>query len=74
MKYQKAINLLDNTQNKQSEFRTRNWVEINDESRIKPVIKLNFIFNDHLFDYGDAYVLFSETITITRARDDDAAK
>ena len=41
MKYQKAINLLDNTQNKQSEFRTRNWVEINDESRIKPVIKLN---------------------------------
>ena len=33
MEYQKIINLLDNTQNEPSKFRTRNWVEINDESR-----------------------------------------
>ena len=32
MKYQKIIDLLDNTPNQPSKFRTRNWVEINDES------------------------------------------
>ena len=33
MEYQKIINLTDNTQYEPSKFRTRNWVEINDESR-----------------------------------------
>ena len=33
MEYQQIINLLDNTQNEPSNFRTRNWAEINDESR-----------------------------------------
>ena len=32
MKYQKIINLLDNTTNQQSKFKTKNWVEINDGS------------------------------------------
>ena len=32
MKYQKIINLLDNTQNQPSKFRTKYWVEINDDS------------------------------------------
>ena len=32
MEYKKRINLLDNTQNEPSKFRTRNYVEINDES------------------------------------------
>ena len=31
MGYQKLINLLDDTKNQASKFRTRNWVEINDE-------------------------------------------
>ena len=35
MEYQKLINLLDDTTNQLSEFRTKNWVEINDESREK---------------------------------------
>ena len=35
MEYQKIINLLDNTMNQPSKFRTRNWVEINDESKGK---------------------------------------
>ena len=30
MKCQKIINLLDDTANQSSKFRTRNWVEIND--------------------------------------------
>ena len=33
MEYQKIINLLDDTTNEPSKLRTRNWVEINDESR-----------------------------------------
>ena len=33
MEYQKKSNLLDDTTNQPSKFRTRNWVEINDESR-----------------------------------------
>ena len=33
MGYQKIINLLDDTMNQPSKFRTRNWVEINDESK-----------------------------------------
>ena len=33
MEYQKIANLIDDTSNQRSKFRTRNWVEINDESR-----------------------------------------
>ena len=31
MEYQKIIDVLDDTTNQPSKFRTRNWVEINDE-------------------------------------------
>ena len=42
MKYQKIANLLIDGSNKPSKFRTRNWVEINDEGRGTPIInKLN---------------------------------
>ena len=33
MEYQKVANLLDNASNQPIKFRTKNWVEINDESR-----------------------------------------
>ena len=33
MKYQKILNLLDDTTNQSSKFRTRNWVETNYESK-----------------------------------------
>ena len=33
MEYQKIINLLDNTLNQSSKFRTINWEQINDESQ-----------------------------------------
>ena len=32
MEYQKIINLLDNASDKLSKFRTKNWVEINDDT------------------------------------------
>ena len=33
MEHQKIINLLDNTPNQPTKFRTKNWVEINDDAR-----------------------------------------
>ena len=33
MEYQKIINFLDNTPNEQAKLITKNWVEINDDSR-----------------------------------------
>ena len=33
MEYQKISNLLDNASIQPSKFRTKNWVQINDESR-----------------------------------------
>ena len=33
MEYQKITNLLDIASNEPSKFRTKNWVEINDESK-----------------------------------------
>ena len=33
MEYQKIANLIDDGSNQPSKFRTKNWVEINDESR-----------------------------------------
>ena len=43
MKYGKIMNLLDDRTNQPFECRTRNWVGINDESRVtcNAVIKLN---------------------------------
>ena len=33
MEFQKIANLIDDVSNQPSKFRTKNWVEINDESR-----------------------------------------
>ena len=33
MEYQKIINLSDNTPNQLTKFRTKSWVQINDDSR-----------------------------------------
>ena len=58
MEYQKLINLLDNTLNQPSKFRTTKWVEINDETRGKYnnsniKFKTSIIRSD-LCDYSDA--------------------
>ena len=79
MEYQKIINLLDKTPNQPSKFRTKSWVEINDNARGRynsnSQIKFKTsLLNSSLSDYGDAYILFSGTITITREGDNDAAK
>ena len=79
MKYQKIINLLDDTTNQPSKFRTRYLVEINDQSRgnygKNNQIKFKTsIIRSNLCDYSDAYILVSGTITIDGAGADDNAK
>ena len=62
MEYQKIANLIDDTSNQPSKFRTRNWVEINDESRgaynVTSQIKFKTtMLKCSLCDYSDAYIL-----------------
>ena len=78
MEYQKIINLLDNTPNQPSKFRTKNWVEINYESRginkNKQIRVKTSMLRPSLCGYSDSYILVSGTMTITGAGADDAAK
>ena len=62
MEYQKITNLLDNTPNPSTKFRTKIWVEINDDARgtynSNSQIKLkNSMLKSSLHDFSDAYIL-----------------
>ena len=78
MEYQKIAYLLDSALNQPSKFRTRSWVEVNDESRgtyTSNDIKFKAtMLRSNLCDYADAYILAKGTITITGERNDDAAR
>ena len=79
MEYQKLANLIDDTSNQPSKFKTRNWVEINDESRgvynVNSQIKFKTtMLNSSLCDYSDAYILVKGKITIAGAGNDVAAR
>ena len=78
MEHQKISNLSGSASDNLSKFRTRNWVEINDESignyansdiRLKTTM-----LRSNLWDYADSYILVKGTITITGAGDDVAAR
>ena len=69
MEYQKIANLINKTPNQPSKFRTRNWAEINDESRgaynVNSQIKFKTtMLKSSLCDYSDAYILVKETISV----------
>ena len=69
MEYQKIANLIDYTLNQPSKFRTRNWVEINDESRgaynVNSQIKFKTtMLKSSLCDYSDAYILVMGTTSV----------
>ena len=71
MEYHLIANSLNDESNQTSKFRTRNWVEINDESR-GPYNSNNIEFKttmirSNLCHYADAYILVKRTITITGA-------
>ena len=69
MEYQKIANLIDDALNQPSKFRTRNLVEINDESRgaynVNSQIKFKTtMLKSSLCDYSDAYILVKGTISV----------
>ena len=61
MEYQKIANLLDSASNKPSKFRTKNWVEINDDIRgaysPKQIRFKTSMLRSSLCDYSDVYML-----------------
>ena len=78
MVYQKIANLLESKSDNLSKFRTRNWVEINDESRgnyaNSDIRFKTTILRSNSCDYADSYILVQGTITITGAGVDAAAR
>ena len=79
MEYQKIANFIYDTSNQPSKFRTKNWVEINDESRgtynVNSQIKFKTtMLKSSLCDNSDAYAILKGTITVnnTAAADADA--
>ena len=66
MEYQKIENLLNDESNKPSKFRTRNWVEINDEARgtySHNKFKTSMV-RSSLCDFSDAYILVKGNTTV----------
>ena len=69
MEYQKIIDLLDNTSNQPSKFKSKNWVEINDKSHgvynIGSQIKFKTsMLRANLCNYSDAYISVRGIITV----------
>ena len=61
MEYQKIINLSENTPNQPSKFRTKNWININHESRgtynVNSQIKFKTsLLRSSLCNYSDIYI------------------
>ena len=61
--------MLDNETNQPSKFRTRNWIEINGESRgtypVNKKIKFNApMLRSSLRDYAGAYILVKGNVTV----------
>ena len=79
MEYQKMKNLLDNTSNQLSKFKTKNWIEMNDQSRgvYNTSSDIRFkaiVLKPSLYGHSDGYILVKEKTTITGAGDYDAEK
>ena len=79
MEYQKIANLIDdNTLNQPSKFRTRNCIEINDESRGTYNVNSQIKFKTTMLkssscDYRDAYILVKGTISVNNTAAQGAA-
>ena len=67
MEYQKIANLLNDESNKPSKFRTKNWVEVNDNvrgvySRNKQIRFKTSKLRSSLYDYSDACIYLLKEI------------
>ena len=70
--------MLNNESSKPSKFRTKNWVEINDDVRgvYSPNKQIRFktaMLISSLCDYSDAYVLVKENISVNNTAAGGAA-
>ena len=83
MEYQKIASLLQSTSDNlerefRTKFRTRNWVEINEDSRgtytNADIEFKSTMLKSNLCDYADAYIFVKGRIAITGAGDDAAAR
>ena len=79
MEYQKIANLIDGASDRPSKFRTKNWIEMNDESRgtcnaNSQINSKTTMLRSSLCDYSNAYILVKGKITITGAGDNAAAR
>ena len=68
--------MLENTPNQPTKFRTKNWVEIDDDARrmYNTNIQIKFktsMLRSSLCDYSDAYILVKRTISITALAEDN---
>ena len=77
MEYKKITNLLNDESTQPSRFRTRNWVEINDELRgeYSPDRQIRFkttMLRSSFCNYSDAYILVKENITVNNTAVDGA--
>ena len=59
--------MLNNTPNQPSKFRTRNWVEINDNARgtYNTISQIKFVTMMLKLTLCNAYILLKETTTVT---------
>ena len=78
MEHQKISNMLNDASNQPSKFRTRNWVEINDEAGCiySPNKQINFktsMLRSILCDYGDVYILIKGNLTVNNTAEAGAA-
>ena len=71
--------MIDDASSQPSKFTTKNWVEINDESRGAYIVHSQIKFKTtmlkySLCDYSDVYIFVKGTIAVnnTAAADDDA--
>ena len=69
MEYQKIANLLNDESHKPSKFKTKNWVEINDDLRgaYSPNKQIRFkksMLRSSLCNYSNAYILVKGNISV----------
>ena len=75
MEFQKIINLLDTTDNKDlPRFVTKKWIEVYDQSEknysINKEIRIKTpMLRSDLCDFSDAYIVVKGTITVTNPND-----
>ena len=73
MKYQNIINLLDNTPNQPSKFKTKNWVKINNDSRVtyNNNSQINFKTSMLKSSLGDYITVPNTEVAAADANNDD---